>query len=461
MPLENLDPKRREAIKKKLAEKLTPELSEKFELRETTFLGKEKKGTQEIQEIIGDDNQEDFFPQVEAKFWDNECKLSVRYLSDEEGEEIIDTDKEKVKWRKGREEARFYQKPENERHESGEFEFDILLDEYTGKNEWVFSIRTRGLKFYRQEALTPEEIEEGAERPDWITGGYCVYHESKENHVIKKRYTGDWQETPESYLEMSLREEVSEKKKGEKGFDKKIEKGKYYSREYEVVDTTNYATGKVCNIPLPVAIDAKGNETFGTIDVDEEKEEMRVGVSDEWLKKAKYPVTIDPTFGHTTIGSSNLPLATTTDTTRRGRVYTSSAAGTLDSLHGALRLNSAGSEIIDTIAFINLENGGGADIHSEIANSEILNNSYNSTTAAWFTFTTSGESIDINDYIISMSANFEQNSNKRALPLVMMMAVNQVILLERKIQMSRHLLEPKHCGCLLIQQTIQKVQGSN
>jgi hypothetical protein len=362
------------------------------------FWGKEKKGTQEIQEIIGDNDQEDFFPQVEAKFWDNECKLSVRYLSDEEGEEIIDTDKEKVKWRKGREEARFYQK-ENERHESGEFEFDILLDEYTGKNEWVFSIRTRGLKFYRQEALTPEEIEQGASRPDWITGGYCVYHESKKNHVIKKRYTGDWQETPEPYSEMSLREEVSKKKKGEKGFDEKIEKGKYYSREYEVVDTTNYATGKVCNIPLPVAIDAEGNETFGTVDIDEEKGEMRVGVSDEWLKKAKYPVTIDPTLGYTTMGSSWPNVIADSQYSSGSDVdYMASSAwtmpedGTLDKI--TLGLHPEGDSTTDVKAVLHEEDSGGTGVHgviAEIANAGVSLTDYDD---IWVDFTASGESLD-------------------------------------------------------------------
>lgn len=271
----------------------TPETTGRYALNRQAFIGKNKKGTQEIQEIIGDNDQDDFFPQLEVKLWDNECKLSVRYLSDEIGEEAVTTEAEKVKWRKGREEVRFYDKPQNDRHESGEFEFDIVLDEYTGKHEWVFSIRTRGLKFYRQEPLTDEEKfdkdgNEIAFQPDWITGGYVVYHDNKKNHRLGGK---------------------------------------------------NYATGKVCNIPLPVAIDDDGNETFGTVDIDEENGEMRVGVSDEWLKKAEYPVTVDPTFGYTTIGSSTQAASSQEDAYG---MKASSISGTLDSIKAALK-NSSGS----------------------------------------------------------------------------------------------------------------------
>lgn len=333
-----MPPERLAKLKRRLKERQTPELQAKYDLVRQSFIGKERKGTQEVQEIIGDNDQDDFFPQFEAKLWDNECKFSVRYLSDEEGDEEVSTDREKVKWRKGREEVRFYDKPQNERHESGEFEFDIVLDEYTGKHEWLFSIRTRGLRFSRESIDNiPEDRRKGLDMPAWIDGGYVVYHDTKKNHVIGRK---------------------------------------------------NYATGKVCNIPLPLAIDANGQQIYGTVDIDEQKGEMRVGISEEWLKQAAYPVTVDPTFGYTSIGASAYEIAVYGDYSYCfAGVDAPANDGTLDKITGYFSGTTSGTCTVSVGLYE--KDGAGANSHDLISS---VNQSI-SGTAAWRDFTFSSESV--------------------------------------------------------------------
>ena len=87
-------------------------------------------------------------------------------------------------------------------------------------------------------------------------------------------------------------------------------------REYRPVDVVGsyavyglrkdneYGTGKICHIYRPLIIAADGKTTWGTMLI--EGGALSVTVDDAWLKKAKYPVTVDPTFGTTGVGGSDL-----------------------------------------------------------------------------------------------------------------------------------------------------------
>lgn len=63
-----------------------------------------------------------------------------------------------------------------------------------------------------------------------------------------------------------------------------------------------YRTGKVFHVYRPLVYDAKGSETWGTLQYSSGI--LTVSVNPTWLDKAAYPVTIDPVFGYTTQGGS-------------------------------------------------------------------------------------------------------------------------------------------------------------
>lgn len=137
---------------------------------------------------------------------------------------------------------------------SGEegFKVDILLNEKPNTN--VFTLELEGwedLDFFYQPELTPEEIEEGAERPENVVGSYAVYHKTKANHEIGK---------------------------------------------------TNYQTGKLYHIYRPKVLDSEGNWVWGQLGY--ENGVLSVTVPQEFLDGAVYPVRVDPTFGYTTVGAS-------------------------------------------------------------------------------------------------------------------------------------------------------------
>ena len=75
---------------------------------------------------------------------------------------------------------------------------------------------------------------------------------------------------------------------------------------YAVYHLTNknsqYKTGKAFHIYRPLVFDSKGEKTWGTLSFKEGV--LSVIVSEDWLSKASYPVTIDPEFGYTEVGGS-------------------------------------------------------------------------------------------------------------------------------------------------------------
>jgi len=60
-------------------------------------------------------------------------------------------------------------------------------------------------------------------------------------------------------------------------------------------------TGKLCHIHRPLIIDALGRRCWGSLAV--VGNELRITIPEKWLVEAKYPVTVDPTVGTSTVGS--------------------------------------------------------------------------------------------------------------------------------------------------------------
>ena len=110
-----------------------------------------------------------------------------------------------------------------------------------------------GLEFLKQYELTEEEKKAGFERPENVIDSYAVYWKKKNN---------------------------------------------------------KYKTGKFCHIYRPKLIDARGVEVWCNQEIDAQAKTLTIDLDQDWLKKAAYPVILDPTFGYTTQGSSSYQRST-------------------------------------------------------------------------------------------------------------------------------------------------------
>ena len=197
-------------------------------------------GKEDVRITVGDEKQQDFFPRMKIKRWDNEVNFSVGVISTFQGSHNVVGDK--VEWNDGHGVgARFYEKPEDQ------FEFEILLDEKPASGFVLLSIETKGLRFLYQPPLTEEESTIDPDtgrprhvRPDNVVGSYAVYHQT-----MKGNYTG----------------------------------GK------------NYRAGKFCHIYRPFVTDANGKQEWCDLEIIGAV--MKIMIPDGLV----YPVVIDPTFG--------------------------------------------------------------------------------------------------------------------------------------------------------------------
>lgn len=196
-----------------------------------------------------------FRPQVKVMRWDNEVNFSARLVSDEDADEVISQDEDKIVWENGSLSANFYDIPEDEKLPEGGQEFEVILKEKPKTNQVKFTLNTKGLDFFYQPELTQEEKDQGASRPENVVGSYAVYaSENKANYVGGKEYK----------------------------------------------------CGKVGHIYRPRIEDAEGNWVWGELHIDTQKGLLTVAIPQEFLDNAVYPVrhAAGLTFGYTTTGAT-------------------------------------------------------------------------------------------------------------------------------------------------------------
>lgn len=231
------------------------------------------KGKEDVEIIVGDEKQENFYPRMKIKRWDNEVNFSVGVISAYDGTDSNITDK--VEWDDGHgTKARFYEK------EGDEFEFEIELASKPLSNVLHLSIETNGLDFFYQPALTHEELNDTVivdekevcryNRPDNVIGSYAVYHSTAAgNHI----------------------------------------------------GGNNYRSGITFHIYRPCAIDSKGTKVWCGLHIDTD---MEITIPQDFIDNAVYPIIVDPTFGcdPDTPGSSSF-FPTDDGTVIYGSLFTS------------------------------------------------------------------------------------------------------------------------------------------
>ncbi|MBU0982366.1 MAG: hypothetical protein KKA42_00735, partial [candidate division Zixibacteria bacterium] len=125
-------------------------------------------------------------------------------------------------------------------------EWEMVLSAPPVGNTLCFQTSGRGLSFHHQAELSEAELEAGDVRPDSVVGSYAVYSSVP----------------------------------------------------------THGGPAKVCHIYRPKAWDSQGDTVWCDLSIDIEMGRLAVTLPAAFLDRAVYPVTVDPTFGTTTVGAS-------------------------------------------------------------------------------------------------------------------------------------------------------------
>lgn len=230
---------------------LTSEVLAKYSFDENTlcFSAVSKDNPKDKIEIeIGDSKEPAILlPQFKLMRWDNETNVSIR-LKDFDNYSVM-TDKNKIILGQEDKEAHFYNIEPCEEHPEGGYEFEVVLKKKPKTNKIEFTLVDKDVEYFYQPELTPEEIEQGASRPDEVVGSYAIYAKTPKTNWVGGK---------------------------------------------------EYKCGKVGHIYRPKIIDAKGTEVWGDLHI--ENGILSVTIPQQFIDEAAYPIrhAAGLTFGYTT-----------------------------------------------------------------------------------------------------------------------------------------------------------------
>ena len=237
----------------------TKEITDKYSIVNNAFKLDEIKNPEldnkgepkdEINVEIGDTKQTEFYPQIKLQRWTNETNFSVRLKDTEYEKAQITTDKDKIIWDKDNIKIDFYDFQEGE----GGYKMVWYLKSKPLTNKIEFTIQSKGLDFFYQPELTPEEIAKGAVRPPEVEGGYAIYHQTK-----------------------GVMNDINGK---------------------------DYKTGQAFFIYKSRLTDAEGKQEWAILNIDIEKGSFTEEIPQDFLNKAVYPIRGNTNWGYETIGGT-------------------------------------------------------------------------------------------------------------------------------------------------------------
>ncbi|WP_319583955.1 hypothetical protein [uncultured Pseudodesulfovibrio sp.] len=163
--------------------------------------------------------------------------------------------------------------------------WDVEFTTHPGVYAWGFALRDSGnLSYHYQPDLTDQELAAGVERPEDVVGSYAIYMDRMHNE---------------------------------------------------------YGTGKFAHVYRPLFQDANGDEQWGSIEIADGV--MTISIAPEWLDGAAFPVTLDPTIGYDTMGSSNIAGSQAYRAALAADKYTAASGDTITAIHMGLRTYGSGS----------------------------------------------------------------------------------------------------------------------
>lgn len=168
-------------------------------------------------------------------------------------------------------------------------DIDFSLAAIPQSNVFTYTISgADNLDFFYQPPLTPEEVKLEHVRPANVIGSYAVYSKTKKDYKT---------------------------------------------------NGTNYGSGKLFHIYRPQATDALGNSVWG--DLDYANGVLTVTIPQTFLDTATYPVIIDPTFGYTSQGASDLSMGGGSLATPQHGEYSLSETGSFTTISAYMKYASS------------------------------------------------------------------------------------------------------------------------
>lgn len=271
---------------------------EKYSIKNNSYVKTVRKDDRDYQVEIGDTKQNDFKPQLKASILDNDFNFSIRY--DTKGKKGIPGVREanKITYDLGNETVEIYELKHG-------FEFGIRIGQNPGYNDFDFTIRTKGLKFYFQkdiDLMTPEErlrLPGDVHQPLKVKNSYAIYADKLPNDRAKM---------------------------------------------------SQFKTGKVMHLYRPYAFDSNGRLEWCDLSLDLDNERLKVTVPKDFMDSASYPVFIDPDFGYTSVGGSDAAISASSKNTAHNNAayhYTAGSDEQIDnfSLHCRVTIDSGLVEV--------------------------------------------------------------------------------------------------------------------
>jgi hypothetical protein len=264
-----------------------------------------------------------FVPELTIGRWENEVwlmlKPDISGVAPEERE--LSFDGNRISFKAGSVEYRFYDLPPGREHAEGGYEFEVIFDRRPASNKVELLFTAQGLNFFYQPPLknlnadgsTWENNGRGGKmsRPENVNGSHAVYHATRRDHILGQK---------------------------------------------------NYKAGKAFHIFRPKVIASNGEWVWAQMDIDVVRRKMTITAPQEFLDRAAYPVIVDPTFGYTTVGGSTWGDAASRIYCTKG---TPASTGTVDgiTLYSSVAFNFKGILVLNADKTIVTNGIGNATAH--------------------------------------------------------------------------------------------------
>lgn len=231
-------------------------------IKNNTYTHKVVRDGLEYDVEIGDSKSpNEFKPQLKTQAFKNNCNVSVRLVTNDPGISV-ESDRQKITAGNSKSKSVFYEIDEG-------FEFGLTLVEKPVSNIVEYSLQHKNVNFFRQ----PMEVGPDSFMPENVKGSYAVYAD----------------------------------------------------RKFQGIGQREYRVGKVMHIYRPWAEDSAGNRVWCDLLIDPVLNKMTIEIPQEFLDSAQYPVFLDPTFGYTSIGATELSMSLCSADNVAARHYTAEA----------------------------------------------------------------------------------------------------------------------------------------
>lgn len=225
---------------------------------------------------VGDkDTPASFRPAFRVKKWEGESEFHLELDTTEngiDGTKKRDDSFERLQWKNTTCEAEFFGLDPDKGLEEGGFEFNVLLKSRPSSNVLTFKFKSKNCVLYKQPPLTQEIGLHGIATATEMEG-----FDANGKLIVRR---------PEQFVNSIA---------------------VYHSAPpLNILGGKEYKSGKVGHILRPKVIESGGLECYADLDINASGKKITLTIPQSFLDSALYPVVVDPTFGYTTIGGTEV-----------------------------------------------------------------------------------------------------------------------------------------------------------